>query len=332
MKIIIAGNGPAGYYAAKKIKELESSYEVSIFDPSPCGLFTKVRLPDYVAGKITSDKLILASAEKYAASGIEAHLGENLVSLDTKSKTVTSSTGKVYAYDKLLIASGASASKPDIEGACSRHVYTLRTMKDADEIIARSASAKTATVIGGGLLGLEIAYALMQRNLSVSVLEFFPYLLPRQLNQKEGLVLQKKLEAMGFKFYLDRKTEKILCSGDSLETYTNRNDIINSDMIVFSAGIKPEISLAVSGGLETGRGIKVGTGLKTSANDVYAAGDCAEINGNCCGLWIAAKDQGEAVAAIITGRKDSFDMPPYEPILKVSGVQLKEVKAEAAAQ
>ena len=160
MKIIIFGAGQAGYTAARRLKQNMPEAEVLIFDHDACGLYAKMRLPDYVAGKVAREKLILASGDAMRSQGIEPHLGENIERIDPAGKEIFTSAGEAYSYDILILASGAKAFVPPVKGVENVDVFTLRTMEDADRIIDRSRIVKEALVIGGGLLGLEAAWAL----------------------------------------------------------------------------------------------------------------------------------------------------------------------------
>ncbi len=332
MKILIAGCGVAGFSAARKIRELSPESQVVLVDKEGLGLYTKIRLPEYLAGKLPSAKLILNGPEAIAKLGIKHIQGLNVASFDPAKRVAVLESGAVESYDSLVIASGADASNPCLPACGSAPLFTLRTMADADAIISSCSGAKSAVVIGGGLLGLEAAWALKCRNLSVEIIECLPRLLPRQLDEAESSVLAKKMSEMGFGFHLGRKLECASLEGGKKVLRLDDGSILAADLVLVSAGISPRTALARSAGLEVGRGVKVSSRLETSAKGVYAAGDCAELsNGRIWGLWAASKDQGEALGEILAGVRESFESPVYDPVLKVSGIQMKEIRAEAAA-
>jgi nitrite reductase (NADH) large subunit len=329
MKIIIIGNGPAGFYAAKKIRTLIPESSVAIIDSDELPLYTKLRLPDFIAGKVEEKKLFLAKPEDYEKSGIETHFGTCITNINTKEKKVVTSSCEVFHYDKLIIATGAKAFKPIIKGVSEDGVFTLRTLADAKAIIEKTKTSNKAAVIGGGLLGIELANALNSKGMAVDIIEFFPRLLPKQLNDVEAALLLKKLETPTFSFYLDRITTEIISHDAALILKTNRQDEIHADFVVVSAGIKTEINLAENCGIKTERGIVINNRFETSAPDTFAIGDCAQLDGKIFGLWMAAKEQGEALADILAGKRESYTHSPFNPMLKVNGISLDEIRKEA---
>ncbi|HCE43559.1 MAG TPA: hypothetical protein DET40_08425 [Lentisphaeria bacterium] len=329
-KFIIIGNGPAGFYAAKKLRTNIPDCSITMFDREPLPFYTKIRLPDLIAGKVEEKKLFLSSSEDYEKFGMENHLGTEVASINPKDKNIVSSSGQIFHYDKLLIATGAKAFRPNtIKGISNDGVYVLRTISDARKIMEKMRTSQKAVVLGGGLLGIELAQALNGKGLKVDVIEFFPRLLPKQLNQVEAAILLGKLKKTDFSFLLDRITTEIISSGNGLVIRTNRNDEINTDFIVVSAGIKTEINLAEYSGLKTEFGIIVNDKFETSGKDVYAIGDCAQFNGKTFGLWAAAKEQGEALADILSGKRTEYKPSAFNPILKVTGINLDEIRKEA---
>ncbi len=332
MKIIIFGAGQAGYTAARRLKQNMPEAEVLIFDHDACGLYAKMRLPDYVAGKVAREKLILASGDAMRSQGIEPHLGENIERIDPAGKEIFTSAGEAYSYDILILASGAKAFVPPVKGVENVDVFTLRTMEDADRIIDRSRIVKEALVIGGGLLGLEAAWALRERGLDVTVVEFMDRLLPRQLDETESAIFLEKLGGTGLHFRLGISAVNVEkgMAPDSVKVTFSDGSSMDTGLLLFSAGIRSQIHPAADCGLKVNKAIIVDHRFRTSLPDIYAIGDCAEIDGRTWGLWIAAKDQGEALGDILSGKRDSFESPVYRPSLKISGVQLKDICREAA--
>ena len=331
MKILIAGCGVAGFSVARKLRELSQDSQVAIVDKEGLGLYTKIRLPEYLAGRLPAAKLTLSGTEAIEKLGIRRISGVAVESLDPSRHIATLEDGSIEQFDKFVIASGADASNPCLSACGSAPIFTLRGMSDADAIIASCTTARTAVVIGGGLLGLEAAWALKCRGLSVEVVECLPRLLPRQLDEEESSVLLRKMSEMGFNFHLGWKLECANLEGGKKVLRFDDGKVLAVDLVLVSAGITPRTAIARSAGIEVGRAIKVGSRLETSAKDVYAVGDCAEIDGRTWGLWAAAKDQGEALGELLAGVRESFSSPVYDPTLKVSGIQMKEIRAEAVA-
>ncbi len=330
-KFVVIGCGAAGFSAARKLKEGASDASVALYDLEGRGLYTKIRLPEYMAGKLPQEKLVLSSPEAIAKLGIEHRRGEAVEEILVKERSVRTSSGKVEAFDSLVIAAGADAANPCLKTCGSLPVHTLRTLADAESIVAKAKASKDAVVIGGGLLGLEAAWALKEQGLNVRIVECLPRLLPRQLDEAESSILQRKMTSMGFSFHVGRSLSCAESSGGRQRLKLDDGLVLEADLILVSAGISPRTALAAKAGIPVKRGIIVNERLETAIPGIYSVGDCAEVGGFVWGLWAAAKDQGEAVAEILLGSKASFASPKYDPTLKVSGVQLKEIRAEAAA-
>ncbi len=329
-KFIIIGNGPAGFYAARKLRTELPDSSINIFDREPLPFYTKIRLPDLIAGKVEEKKLFLSSIEEYEKFKIESHLGTEISSVNVKDKAIVTSTGQIFHYDRLVIATGAKAFRPgNIKGISHDGVFVLRTISDARMIMEKMRTSGKAVVLGGGLLGLELAQALNTRSMKVDVIEFFPRLLPKQLNEIEGAILLKKLESLSMSFHLDRITTEIAAKDGGLMVMTNRGDEIPTDFVVVSTGIKTEVNLAEYAGIKTEFGIIVNEMFETSEKDIFAIGDCAQFDGKSFGLWAAAKEQGEALAEIFSGKRTSYKPSAFNPILKVTGINLEEIRKEA---
>ena len=330
MKIVIIGCGVAGCTAAKKVRELDPRAEITVIDREGHGLYSRMRLPETLAGTLPEAKLILSSAEAIAAQGIQILSGVSAHSFDPSQKTVQLSNGDVLPYDKLILALGAEASLPQIEGAESS--MTLRSLEDVKRFLSLAENAKSATVIGGGLLGLENAHSLHSRGIQVSIVEFMPRLLPKQLTEQESKVLQEKFTEAGYQLCLGRKTISIATEAGKVRVTLDDGTVLQSDMVMISAGIRPVTELAKAAGAAVDRGIVVNARFETSLRDVYAIGDCAQIGTVTYGLWIAAKDQGTALAEILCGKLESFESPVYQPSLKIPGMKLNDLKTAAQSK
>ena len=332
MKYIILGAGQAGFMTAKTIRDNDSGAQIRIFDADPAGLYAKMRLPEFVAGTLPENKLILADEAAFRAMDIEPFLGVEVTSVRPADHCAVTAGGREFFYDKLVFATGASAFVPPVQGLDQVGSFTLRTLSDARRIAEKCTGADpSALVIGGGLLGLEAAWALRQRGFAVTVAEFMERLLPRQLNEAESAVLLRKLAGLELKFELGVSLQSVSPAdgGRVRASFSDGSETVCS-LLLFSAGIRSRTELAAAAGLEIGRAIKVDHQLRTSDPDIYAAGDCAELDGVTPGLWLAARDQGSALGRILTGKQDRFDPPVYSPVLKIGGIQLKEIRAEAA--
>ena len=323
MKIGIIGGGPAGTFTAKKLKALLPEAEIVLYDSGICGLYTKLRMPEFIANDLPKEKLIMASPEQLKADGIDLRCGVTVSSLDAAGRSIRTSDGNSETFDKIILATGANPVLPGIPGLNQRqNVYLLRSLSDAERIHSAAEKAdRSWAVIGGGVLGLELAFALSRRGRKVTVLEALDRLLPRLLSPAQSEELRNLLESGGVQVRVGCRIGEVTADAIRLS-----DEVIAADELGVSAGICPEIRLAKEAGLHCGRGICVNEQLMTSADGIYAAGDCAEQNGVTGGLWMAAKGQGEALAEIIAEKRDNYVYPAYLPVLKIAGLDLSAVK------
>lgn len=313
MKIAVCGAGAAGAYAVKRLRLNLPEAEILLFDAAPVGFYAKMRLPEYLAGTLPREKLILSSPEQMADWGVGLHLGEPVTSIDPASHKLATVAGE-YAWDVLVLAVGAHAFVPPVPGlAASSRVHVLRELPDADALVAlcEREPETTAAVIGGGLLGLEAAWSLHKRGLAVSIVETAPRLLPLQMNEEESAALLASFTNAGFKVHTGASADRF--DEASAQLFLKDGTAVPASLVLVSAGIRANLELAKNAGLACSRGIVVDAALRTSAPDVYAVGDCAELNGTVTGLWLASKDQGEAVADIIAGKLDAMPPKTYRP-------------------
>jgi len=311
MKIAVCGAGAAGSYAVKRFRLDLPEAEILLFDAAPTGFYAKMRLPEYLAGTLPREKLILSSPEQMADWGVELHLGEPVTAIDPAAHKLTTVAGD-YSWDVLVLATGAHAFIPPVPGLlASSRVHVLRELPDADALLALCEPGLEAAVIGGGLLGLEAACALSKRGLAVSIIESAPRLLPLQMNEEESAVLLSNFTNAGYKVFTGAAVERF--DEAAARLLLKDGTAVPASLVLVSAGIRANLELAKNAGLVCNRGIVVDAALRTSAPDVYAVGDCAELNGVVTGLWLASKDQGEAVADIIAGKLDAMPPKTYRP-------------------
>jgi nitrite reductase (NADH) large subunit len=331
MKHVIVGNGVAGVTAAQTIVRTDPDAEVHVFGQEPFPYYRRPLLWELIAGEIEEDAVYFRPRDWYAEHGIHLHLEVEATSLDPAAHVLTTQScsdrhltnGTKVEYDRLLLATGAYPFVPPCEGADKGGVFTLRTLEDARAIKAYAQNVSTAVVIGGGLLGLETARALRTAGLEVTVIEFFPYLLPRQLDAEGARVLQSLLEAQGLNIITGGATEAIAGQDRAACVVLRDRREILGEMVIFSTGIRSEVTLARMAGLDVNRGTIVDEQLQTSANDVFAAGDAAEFNGQVYGIIPAAIEQARAAAAnMIASGSRSYAGTLPATTLKIAGAEL----------
>ena len=325
----IVGNGVAGVTTAQAIKRADPAAEVHVFGAEPYPYYRRPLLWEFIAGQIEQDALFFRPSAWYTERGITLHLGSEVAALDPASRRITLSDESRVEYDCLLLAMGARPFIPRSEGTEKEGVFTLRTLDDALAIKAYAQEASTAIVIGGGLLGLETARALHTTGLEVAVIEFFPYLLPRQLDEEGAKVLRALLEAQGLKVVTGATTEAVLGVPCADCVQLQDGSKIAGDMILFSTGIRSEVGLAKEAGLEANRGIIVDNHLQTRqadgrpAESIFAAGDVAEFAGQVYGIIPPAIEQARVAAAnMVKPGSATYTGTLPSTTLKVAGAEL----------
>ena len=296
-RYVIVGNGVAGVTAAQSIVRADPAAEVHIFGAEPHPYYQRPRLWEFIAGQIEQDALYFRPLEWYAARGIQVQLGIQVTALDPQAHSLALADDSRVEYDRLLLATGGRAFVPSFDGADKKGVFTLRSLDDALAIKRQTQGASTAAVIGGGLLGLETARALRTAGLEVTVIEFVPHLLPRQLDAEGAQVLQSLLEAQGLRILTGAATETILGHERATGVRLRDGGLVDGELVLISTGIRSRVELAREAGLEVNHGVVVDEQLRTSATDVYAAGDVAEFEGVVYGIIPAAIEQAQVAAA-----------------------------------
>jgi nitrite reductase (NADH) large subunit len=319
---VIVGNGVAGNAAAETIRRQDPAGVIHLFSREPHPFYYTPALPEFLAGTKEVNRLIIHPLDWYRERNISFHPGVEITGGDAQARYVTDRQGQRYAYDRLLLATGSVSFVPPIPGADLPGVCTLRTLEDARRIKEMAAHSRQAVLIGGGLLGLEAGNGLRQAGLAVTVVEFFPRLLPRQLDEAAAAILQRRLEAMGFRFHLGATTQEILRADGGLMVVLKDGERLPADMVLISAGVRPEVSLARALGARVDKGVVVDDYLRTSLPEVYAAGDVAEHQGRLYGIWPAAQEQGRIAGVNMAGGQEAYTGTVPANTLKVVGIDL----------
>ncbi|MEO8900965.1 MAG: FAD-dependent oxidoreductase [Polyangiaceae bacterium] len=312
--VVIIGAGAAGNSAAEKLRREGYTGKITLVGAEATLPVDRPNLSkDFLAGSAPEEWIPLRSAEFYAQQQIDVLLNTRVLSIDLKAKQVALSNDTRLQYGALLLSTGASALVPDLPGSKLSHVFTLRTLSDSRAIIARSAGAKRAVLIGAGFIGLEAAAALRTRGIEVTVVAPDAVPLGRVLGEALGKAVQNLHEAHGVEFKLGRRPAAINAHTVILDDGSQ----LEADLVLIGIGVKPDIALAEAAGLTLDRGVVVDKYLRTSAPDVYAAGDIArfpDANSNQkirVEHWVVATRQGETAAANILGKNQAFNAVPF---------------------
>ncbi len=328
---LIIGNGAAGNAAAETLRKYDPEGAIHIFSREKYPFYYVPALPEFLAGERQLHQFTLHHLDWYENNRIDLHLETEIIRIDPDRKLVETRQGEQYRYDRLLLATGGYSFVPPMKGADSEGVYTLRTFNDAGTIREKAKESRRVVLIGGGLLGLEAGNGLRRAGLKVTVVEFFPRLLPRQMDVPGAAILQKQLEEMGFTFYLGAKTQEIVREPNGLTVVLESGERLPADMVLISAGVRPELTLAKSLGLDIDKGVKVDDAMRTSRPDIYAAGDLVEHRGRFYGIWPACLEQGAVAGAAMAGKDLKYEGTVPANTLKVVGIDLMaagEIDAE----
>lgn len=303
MNVIVIGGVAAGTKVAAKLKRQDRSAKVTVYTKSKEISYAGCGLPYYVGGSIeTREELIVNTPEKYAGlTGVEVRTEMEAVGIDAAAKAVRFANGETVTYDKLVIATGAVPFVPNVTGTELRGVFTMRTPDDA--IGLRSyideAHCRSAVVVGGGFIGLEIAENLMAKGLKVTVVDMADQIMPNLFDAEMAGYLRRQLQRRGLRIVTGTSLEEVLGSESATGIRTSVGSF-EGDLVVLAIGVRPATAFLADSGLEMNRGtIVVDEHLRTSLNDVYAVGDCAQVYNR-----ITGKAQWSAMGstANITGR------------------------------
>ena len=325
MRVLVMGNGLAGTIASKTLRELDPTADIDIFAEEKYHYYPRPNLIEFLAGNVSQENLFAFSEEWYTEKNITIHLSQPVLKLHPDSKEVELDGGKKESYDVLLLANGASSWVPPISGAETKGVFTLRTLDDALSILEWIDKHPNVAIIGGGLLGLEIARAIKSRGAVVHVVEFFPRLLPRQLDTEGAAVLQSQVEGMGIEVQLGIATEEIIGEGEVEGLRFKSGERLEAQTAIVAAGVRPNIRLAAEAGLETDKGIIVDDTLRTSHPAIFAAGDSVQHRDRIYGIIPASFNQARAVAFNMVGQEKKYEGTVPSNTLKVVGLDLTAI-------
>ena len=328
-RIIVVGNGMVGHkFIDTIIGNEESEFEVITFSEESRLAYDRVQLSYFFSGK-TADDLALTDAAYYEENGIKFVLNDKVVELDFENKNVTTASGRVESYDKLVLATGSFPFVPPIPGNEQEHCHVYRTIDDLKDITKSGETSKVGVVIGGGLLGLEAGNALVNLGVETHVVEFAPRLMAVQLDEGGGALLRRKIEDLGVQVHTEKATTEII-DGETSRYRMNFADgtFLETDMIIFSAGIRPQDELARSSGIEIGPrgGIVINNHCQTSVDDVYAIGECALWDNFIFGLVAPGYQMAKVAAAHMHGDTASeFTGADMSTKLKLLGIDVASI-------
>jgi nitrite reductase (NADH) large subunit len=326
-RLLVIGNGMAGMRTVEEVlKRDPQRYRVTVIGAEPHVNYNRILLSPVLAGEKSFDEIVINSRDWYDAKSIELIAGDAAIAIDTAQKQVTTASGRVVSYDKLLLATGSNPFILPVPGKELPGVCAFRDMSDVDTMLSAAQRYRNAVVIGGGLLGLEAANGLAAQGMKVSVIHLMETLMERQLDPAAATLLADDLTRRGIDIITGAVTEALIGADRVQAVRLKDGRQIPADLVVMAAGIRPNMSLAQAAGLTCNRGIIVDDGLCTSDPSIYAVGECTEHNGQMVGLVAPIWDQAKVCADHLTGKTASAYSPIQPPTrLKVTGIDMLSV-------
>ncbi len=314
MRYLIVGNSAAGVTAAETLRRLQKRAEIVIVSDENEHAYSRCLLPDYLSGERSREKLRYRGNDFYSRNRIEVMLGQRVDAVEPNRQQVILADGRHIAYDKLLLATGASSFRPPIPGLTNVSAFGLRTLDDARNILEAAKTANHVVIIGGGFVGLEAAYGLRRRGLAVTVVEMASRILPLQLDEYAAAMIANDLQREGVKLITGTGVEEIetpsiwakLRQSPKQVSLTNGENL-NADLVIIATGTRTNVGPVIETNIQLGRGILVNNYLETNVSGVFAAGDVAETRDVVTGqiglspIWPNAVLQGRFAAYNMAG-------------------------------
>ena len=327
--LVVVGNGMVGHQFLQSLADsgqLEQ-FNVTVFCEEPRLAYDRVYLSSYFSGA-TADDLAMGHIEVYQSWGLNVLIGEAVTHIDRDHQHVLTNKGTKLFYDKLVLATGSYPFVPPMPGHDREHCLVYRTIEDLEAIKASAEKGKIGVVVGGGLLGLEAAKALKDLGLETHVVEFAPRLMAVQLDEGGGNLLRSKIEGMGVKVHTGKNTQQIVDGEDAYHRMEFADgDSLETDLVLFSAGIRPRDNLARQCGLDVGErgGIVVNNNCQTSDENIYAIGECALWENRIFGLVAPGYAMAKVVVSQLNKGDTQFLGADMSTKLKLMGVDVASI-------
>ena len=314
---LIIGNGIAGLSATEEIRKKDANAKILIVSAEKPSTYWRTRLSDLISKEFNDDDIYVKKEPWYSERHIDERLQTAVDKLDLDRNVAVLSDGEEIEYAKALLATGAHPFVPPIKNISSDGVFAIRTIDDLMNFKYYVNGKDKVVVIGGGILGLEAAYSAKLLGKKVTVIESFDYLLSRQLDQDLSQKLESTLNDMGISTYTGKNTSEILSKdGKVIGVKLDDGSTIDADAIMVQAGVRSNVEVAKNSGLEVDRGIIVDDTLQTEKENVFAAGDCAQIGNFTIGLWTSSQEMGKIAGHNMTGSNECYEKPkPFSTLM-----------------
>lgn len=336
MKVVIVGGGAGGISTASNIREINKKIEIMVLTRDDKVAYSPCAIPYVLSGTISSfDDIIMRTPEDYKNKDIDVIIGAEVTAVDSDNKTVTYEKDNekiVIDYDKLVFATGGNPFRPPMDGLDLEGVFQIRNIADGVKVQEYAKNIESALVTGAGLIGIEIAFALKELGLKVTLTEMMPQVVPRSLDKDMSDIIVRYLEMEGIDVILGHPITKLIGENKVEKACFGNDDAVDAEMVILATGVRPELELAKMAGCDVGRwAIIVNDKMETSVEDIYAVGDCVESTDLILGsntishLGTTAVRQSKTLARTITGKKSKFNPVLNSMVSKVGKLEFGAV-------
>lgn len=322
--VVIVGAGPVGMRIARELARRAPSAPIVIYGDEPSMPYNRVRLSSFLAGELGWSSVVEDSLPP-ADAALELRMGYAVVAIDRKAGNVIDVSGRVQPYRQLVLATGSRPAVPQVPGITLDGVFNFRDLRDTERLLARRIRSRQTVVVGGGLLGLEAARAMRRSGTLVTVLEHSPRLMARQLDDAGAALLRAEVEARGIQVVVGDALKELHGERQLQSILLRSGRIIECDTLIVTAGISPNVRLAIGAGLVIGRGVRVDDTMRTSDPRIFAVGECAEHRGRVYGLVAPGFEQAAVAAQVIEGGNAFYTGSVTAARLKVAGTPVFSV-------
>ena len=312
-QFVIIGNSAAGIAAVEAIRQKDKTSKVMVISDEDYSSYCRCLISYYLAGEVKEDKVLYKPETFYKENNIELLLNKKVLRVDPKKNRITFEDKNQLNYDCLLIATGASPKFPEIQGIKKRGVFGFRTIKDAKDIEGLLPVTKTASVLGGGLIGLKAAYALKKRNIEVKVIIKSKQALSQMLDYEAALLVQERLEENGIELVLGQDATEIIGNGDIKAVKLDSGKVLGSSIVIVGKGVSANMDIIKETDIKVNEGIIADDLLRTNISNIYTAGDVCESFDLTLGkysvnaLWPIAVEQGKIAGANMAGENIHYE-------------------------
>ena len=314
--IVIIGSGLAGYTVAREIRKLDKAAPITLITREPGYFYSKPMLSTALASKKEAMQLVSTAADGMATQLEMTILGEcDVNEIDASAQTIKTSKGDL-PYGKLVMALGADQIRLPLQGSAANEVFTVNDLEDYARFRTAIEGKKKVVILGAGLIGCEFANDLVLGGYEVDVIDLAPQALGRLLPEAAALELQGKLSAAGVRWHLATTVNAIDRKGDSLQVTLENGSMINCDVFLSSVGLKPRVELAKATGIKVGTGIQVNRELETNIKNIFAIGDCAEVDGLVLPYVMPIMQAARALAPTLLGQATALTYPAMPVMVK----------------